>query len=456
MKISSHSLKTFLCRPPKSDVKYSDMGTQPDPFEIEGIKRGKNPPSFPWILASLFLSCVGLAVLILTPFPEKLRRKLGLSKAPEPIIKIVTDEKIIEKRIEVENNVAPSYYTPKADTNVAKTSAGFDFKSSFKELSGGLASEERKQAGSYEAQYTLSIKRPRAAQTLSELEAVTPELSKILPGLASMVPSAKVSPFHQALYKNKAERLKSRAQHLKKLLTKHNYYDCQTMLEMQHPESERRIFLMQADMDVVADGSDGDRLPQMPEKIINSTYYQPFTSYGWNKVGSVENPLILGWQKRLEKAKREGGTSSRIQELKDGIEDMQKRSFLIAEYDPFIVIPVYIIRDRESAWGPNVGDYVAVIYQGMIYPAIVGDAGPDFKVGEASLRIARTINSKASPSYRPVSSVGVTYIVFPRTSGDWQAPDYDSWHAETKKLLEEIGGLGENYELHRWENLLSN
>ena len=51
--------------------------------------------------------------------------------------------------------------------------------------------------------------------------------------------------------------------------------------------SGRGVFLLQAEMDVVSDGSDGDRLPVMPEEIVTSTNYQPFTSYGWRKTGST-------------------------------------------------------------------------------------------------------------------------------------------------------------------------
>jgi hypothetical protein len=119
------------------------------------------------------------------------------------------------------------------------------------------------------------------------------------------------------------------------------------------------------------------------------------------------------------------------------------------------VIPIDILGDRESAWGPNVGDYVAVIYAEKIYPAIVGDGGPTFKVGEASLRLAKEINSRADPYSRPVSDVSVTYLIFPRSSDEtWKAPDYESWRLETAKLIEEIGGLGEGYQLHQWEDLL--
>ena len=276
-------------------------------------------------------------------------------------------------------------------------------------------------------------------------------LDKILPGLPELLKKSTVSPFFKKLYDNKFSRLKRNAGRFDKLLTKHNYFDCQTMLEMEHPESKQKIFLMQGDMDVVSDGSDGDRLPTMPDKIVNSSYYQPSTSYGWSKLGTTENPLIAGWRKRLAEAKK-ANNATEVTRLTAGIEDMKRRSFLIADYDPFIVIPIDVIQDRESAWGPNVGDYVLVIYKEKIFPAIVGDAGPSFKVGEGSLRMAKALNPKAGPYSRPVSEVNVTYVVFPRSSGKWGPPNYDDWRKECEKLVKKIGGLGEGYSLEHWKD----
>ena len=210
---------------------------------------------------------------------------------------------------------------------------------------------------------------------------------------------------------------------------------------------------MQSDMDVVSDGSDGDRLPAMPDEIVNSSHYQPFTSFGWAKTGKVENPMIEGWKKLLVKEKASGNTKE-VKRLETGINDLKKRSFLIAEYDPFIVIPVDVLADRESPFGPNVGDYAVVMYGKALYPAIVGDGGPTFKVGEASLRMAKELNDKVSPYSRPVSDVSVTYLVFPRSSGKWAAPNYENWRSECLKLVNEIGGLGEGYDLHRWADIL--
>jgi hypothetical protein len=428
-------------------------------YNIEGVTRREQRRS-PILLVLFGLIIFLMAGVMLSPIPEKIRRKLGLSdsssaKVKEKIVKVpetkvVYQDRVVEKKVEVR----PPYYQVKKGTDLAKTSRGFDYKYKVEERPGRLASGERKNNGTYEASLVFSVNRPEPAKQFDQLVEMTPELGKMFPDLKVMVEAAVVSPFYKNLYDNKKERLKKYANRFDRVLTKHNYFDCQTMLEMEHPQSKRKVFLMQADMDVVSDGSDGDRLAEMPDSIVNSAYYQPFTSYGWKKTGKVENPMIAGWKKMLEKAK-ERGDSSEVDRLKTGIEDMKRRSFLIAEYDPFVVIPVDILGDRESAWGPNVGDYVAVVYGKKIYPAIVGDGGPSFKVGEASLRMAREINSKASPYSRPVSEVSVTYLVFPRSSEErWKEPDYESWRNETAKLIDEIGGLGEGYELHQWKNTL--
>ena len=135
---------------------------------------------------------------------------------------------------------------------------------------------------------------------------------------------------------------------------------------------------------------------------------------------------------------------------------MKRRSFLIAEHDPFIVISVDILTsNKANKYAPRIGDYVAVVYGNRIFPAIVGDGGPTFKAGEGSLRLAREINSRAGPNNRPVSNLSVTYLVFPGSADALKsAPDYGGWHKRCAGLLDEIGGLGTGYKLHQWSDTL--
>jgi hypothetical protein len=444
------------------------MAQRPDPYELDGVRSRASQRSFPWLIFLLLVLSFALVLLFLSPFPEKVRRELGLSSSPDPVeLPPKVETRVIYKDRVIEKIVVPkgSYYQVEKGIDIARTSSGFDFKSGVTLEPGGLASAERERPGSYAANFMLVLAEPKAAITVEEVQKVNPNLSDMLPGLPRLLETAKVSHFYTTLYQNKAERLQASASQLDELLSKHNYYDCQTMLQMEHPVTKRMVFLMQSDMDVVADGSDGDRLAQMPDEIVNSTHYQPFTSYGWPKTGAVGNPMANGWKTRVEAANKEladpATTSTRkvwlrdrIKMLRRGIEDMQNRSFLIAEYDPFVVIPVNFIKDRDDPYGPNVGDYVCVIHGKKAYPAIVGDGGPTFKVGEGSLRLAKELNSSATPYNRPVSDVSVTYLIFPRSSGKWQAPNYAEWRSECAQLLEEIGGLGPGYELHIWEDKL--
>ena len=95
-----------------------------------------------------------------------------------------------------------------------------------------------------------------------------------------------------------------------------------------------------------------------------------------------------------------------------------------------------------------------MVFGGKVYPAIVGDGGPSFKVGEGSLRLAQELEPRSSPYRRPVSDLTVTYVVFPRSAETpWRVPDYAHWHARCSELLKEIGGLGEGLELHQWKDL---
>jgi hypothetical protein len=349
-------------------------------------------------------------------------------------------------------------------TDVRKLRSGIPFKTEVKFDKGGIASKERVDDKSFTATYQLSLRLPAPAKTMAELENTSPDLSKILPGLPALIEKAEVSGWYNKLYENKVARIRRDAHSLNEVLTKHNLYDCETILHLRTPAG-KPVFFMQAEMDVVSDGSDGDRLPVMPDDIVNSTHYQPFTSYGWKKLTTTPNPMVAGWENRLAGAKKELADPAttaerktwlrdRIEYLKRGITDLKARSFLIAEYDPFIVVP-HDLLTANHAFAPKVGDYAVVVHGGKVYPAIVGDGGPTFKVGEASLRMAREINNRASPYSRPESDLKVSYVVFPGSRNPERGPpDYKQWRERCAELLEEVGGLGEGYQLHEWQDLL--
>ncbi|MDP0489499.1 MAG: glycoside hydrolase family 75 protein [Verrucomicrobiota bacterium JB023] len=411
-----------------------------------------------WPSLCVLLGIVVLILVVRGPRTEVLEKIKEVPVIQEKVVK-----EVVEKIVEVEK--PDPILGLSGETDLQRTSRGFTFRSEVEVENGTLASLERKSRGSYIADYRLRVKVPKAAASLDELESSTPGLASLFPGLGGMVAKASVSDFYEKLYANKIKRLEANAEQIGSLLTKHNFFDCQTMLNLT-AENGRKVFLMQGDMDVVSDGSDGDRLPEMPDEIVNSTYYQPTTSYGWAKVGDTPNPLIAGYEKRIRvargeladpsvSAERKTWVRGRINNLLEpGIEEMKRRSFLIAEYDPFIVIPMDIIVNRQDPWAPHVGDYAVVIHDGVVYPAICGDAGPTFKVGEASLRMARQIDDRSSPYRRPVSDLTVTYICFPGTAEKpHRPPDYEFWRSRCLELLEEMGGV--NKELFIWEDLLA-
>ena len=429
---------------------------------------------------------VGLAFLLLvlfvvvvpfTPVAGKIKRSFkeifGRNEAP---VRVVDDVPVVpvpapdlSPLVLDPDPVMPSgpvFLNVPSSVDVTKLSKGIDLKVAFEPEKGGVASKERTVRESYTAEYTLRVKLPEPARSLEELKAVNPELPEVLPGLSGLVEHAQLSPWYEVMYTNKVNRLRRDAAKLGSILTRHNFYDCETILNLRDRETGRRAFFLQAEMDVVSDGSDGDRLAVMPTEIVDSTNYQPFTSYGWKKTGSVANPMVAGWERRIESAKKELADPStsadrkkwlrdRMKTLRVGIDDMKARSFLIAEYDPFIVIPVNILKDRKDPYAPNVGDYAIVIHKRTLYPAIVGDGGPTYKLGEASLRMARELNGAASPYSRPVSDLTVSYLVFPRSADlPARAPDYPHWRKRCEELVGEIGGLGEGVTLHEWKDLL--
>lgn len=345
----------------------------------------------------------------------------------------------------------------KIDTN--KIFNGLTFHSAVETPPGTDATTERQDPDSYVVELKLRAHMPAPNKTVDELAKVNPSLPKLLPGLASMITPESVSPLFEELYATKVKALRDRLNRLDLLLSRHNFYDCQTVLELRHPQSRRRTILVQADMDVDADGSDADR---MPAGAGAPTNFKPFTSYRWSKKTAAANPYLAPTQQRMSNAEgevalvttppdRKRELRAAITQMRLEIETLNHSSFLIGTTDPFIVIPGSFAKGRDAA---KVGDYAVVIYGEGIYPALVGDIGPNDKVGEASLRIAKEINNAATAYSRPISDLKATYLIFPGTADTpWGPPDYEKLQARCQKLIDEIGGA--SVPLHHWENILT-
>lgn len=432
-------------------------------------KRGSGPR----LIAALLwfgVGCGALAVVLAVLLASSSRGARGLERLQQALFEPLIETRVEEREIEVEVPGAPPAPPPtpaQAEYDLRRLFNGIELATGADFSKGQSAAVERLIDDSYRARMVVEARRPQAATTLDEILAQNSQLAEILPGLPGLLATATVSPYFDRLYDEKESRIRSNLHRLNRLVSRHNFFDCETILQLRSPETGRKALFMLADMDVVSDGSDGDRLPVMPPEITESTNYQPTTSYGWRKKGNVENPLLPGLRRRLQEARDEfaiPGLSvdhnrrlrATIARLEPLVEELQYRSFLIAEYDPFVVLPVYMITDRSGdPFAPRVGDYAVVIYENRILPAIVGDAGPNYKVGEASLRIGREIDPRTTPYRRPVSDLTAAYVVFPGTRfRPHDEPDLDLWFDECMRLLGEIGGLGEGHELHPWVDLL--
>ena len=393
-------------------------------------------------LVLFFLGALFVAIIYRWISLERLQRF-----APGEVIATPTPEPAATK---------PPVIGGKLDT--ARLFNGITVHSSVEALPGADASTERVDPQSYVLDLKVQVRTPAPNQTIEELAKVTPDLPRLLPGLASMLTPASVAPFFNDLYSTKVRILRENLVRLDQLLSRHNFYDCQTVLLLRHPETHRKAILLQADMDVDADGSDSDR---MPIGTAPSPNFKPFTSFRWTKKTNAPNPYLPGTEERLRKAEadseqktitadRKKELRTAIGQLRDEVTTLKKFSFLIGATDPYIVLPSGFARGAD---GGKVGDYAVVVFRDNIYPAVVGDVGPADKVGEASLRIAKEINALSTPMNRPVSDLKVTYLVFPGTADPpFGPPDLEKLQAKCETLVKEIGGA--TVPLHHWENII--
>ena len=346
--------------------------------------------------------------------------------------------------------------TGKLDT--AKLFNGITLHSTVETIPGADATTERAEPDSYVLDLKLQARVPSPNKTIEELAKINPQLPTLLPGLATMLQLNPVSPLYAQLYDTKVRMLRENLARLDVLLSRHNFFDCQTVLQLQHPQTHRKALLLQGDMDVDADGSDSDRMPISTGTPAN---FKPATSYRWPKKTPEPNPYLAATEDGLKRAEAEFALSTTsparkhdlrnmIAQLHAEIGTLKKYSFLIGATDPFIVVPGAFLHGNDPV---KPGDYALVIFGNSIYPALVGDVGPNDKVGEASLRIAKEINTLSTPYNRPVSDLKVTYLIFPETADKpFGPPDLQKLQARCETLVKEIGGA--SVPLHHWENII--
>lgn len=391
------------------------------------------------------LTICGAVLLALTACPGRIDRKPEPPATPTPT-PVPTPP--------------PPPYVPAKRLEVGKIFNGMQYRVTLETEYGTTATEERNTPESYRAELVLKVKIPKPHQKLEEIAKLNPRLPELLPALTTMIENAKISPVFDDLYRLKCSSLQAGLNRLDTLLTRHNFYDCETLLELQHPETKRRALFIQSDMDVDTDGSDVDRVPQIEGA---SSTFQPFTSYRWAKRTDKVSPLIAYRETKIAELEQELATNppearraairSTIASQKDEINQLNRFSFLIGHADPFIVLPGSMFgSNRTGPFAPQVGDYCVVIHEGVLYPAIVGDVGPRAKMGEGSLRLCKQLLPQANGAFRAVNDLKVTYLVFPGSvDRPFAVPDLAKWREKCAKLLEEIGG--HKGELFAWEDI---
>lgn len=436
---------------------------------------------FTWFRVCFLGIAAGAAGSLYTPYPAQLVRALRETPVPKTIVKHIVKEvpgempPAPEPEVKVvqawhpENAFAmpaielppfPPALPEKVETgrfeHINTIAPGFNMHSSVLFAPGSTAFADRKKKDAYMLKLSMQLYLPHAADGKELLQA-NPKLPQVLANYEGLMANAKVSPWFRSLYLHKQNRLRKTAATLDRLLDRHNFYDTDTILQLAAPNSGRKVLWVQADMDVVSDGSDGDRLPTMPDKVLKSDYYQPTTSYRWKKTGTTPNPLLKVWENRLERLQKDKSASKEaIADAKATVYDLKNCSFLLAEYDPFIVIPLTFKEGKDESYRPQPGDYAAVIVDDRVFPAIVGDFGPNYKTGEASLRLAKLVNPKATSLARPVSDLAVSYLIFPNTKEAVNsAPDYARLNARCRELLDDIGGLGAAAKYQTIDDLLA-
>lgn len=354
----------------------------------------------------------------------------------------------------------PTPFVPNKRMEVGKMFNGAQVRATLETDLGGSASSIRKENGSYEVEVKVRVKIPTPHKSLEDLAKLNDKLPALLPGLPALLETAAISPFWDDLYRTKTTLLQKNLTRFDNLLTRHDLFDCETILELQHPTSKRRVLLIQSDMDTDGDGSDSDRVPEIDG---SSATFQPATSYRWPKKTAVPNSFVVPREAKLRQYEAElagaGVSAARSSDLREGIarlkteiSDLKKYSFLVAATDPFVVLPLSMV-GKKSPFACAIGDYCAVAHGGKLYPAIVGDAGPAAKAGEGSLRLCQQLNPKANAAFRPESDLKVTYLIFPGTAErPWDAPNLAKWRERCEQLLNEIGGYGG--ELFTWVDLV--
>ncbi len=126
------------------------------------------------------------------------------------------------------------------------------------------------------------------------------------------------------------------------------------------------------------------------------------------------------------------------------------RRYVDAETVPFIAFPGRLF-GMDSAksdisrlgLGVNLGDYVIVydMQTGKSCGAVFADVGPAYKLGEASIRVAKELGVNSSPKNGGVdATLRIAYVVFPRSFTRFQSAP---WPQTPEQVMERARQLFE-------------
>ena len=169
--------------------------------------------------------------------------------------------------------VLPTRPAEGAMTHIYELARGLNLKTQVNFQPGTLASRDRETKSNYQMTLSLNVKQPKALTKKEDILKLNPKLEPMLPGLSTLFRHARVSPYYGQVYVRKQTEIRKNLASLLKLLDRHNYYDTETILETAYPDTGRKLLWLQSEMDVVSDGSDGDRLAAMPDKILKSSQH---------------------------------------------------------------------------------------------------------------------------------------------------------------------------------------
>ncbi|MEM9284213.1 MAG: hypothetical protein AAGA96_20540, partial [Verrucomicrobiota bacterium] len=246
---------------------------------------------FMMLLGVVFLVAC-LVVIDLTnsggPIKKRLITLLGGEATPAPppaprvverIVEVPVEtvvEKIVEKTVEVEvEPPMPSSYVSWKKVDAAELWSEIPVETRMETNQGETATVERERDESYRIEMSVNLTIPKPSDSVEELAEINPDLPKMLSDFDELIENSEVSPFYHHLYELKVRRVQEKVTRIDQLLSRHNLYDCETVLQAKHPVTGKKVLIIQGEMDVVTDGSDGDRWPELDDYISMSQYYQP-------------------------------------------------------------------------------------------------------------------------------------------------------------------------------------